>query len=59
MIPHTGYTDGSGLGSKRIQTALVSDMPAPIDVKNDIVLQGKADKWQRELVSALRSRNTT
>ena len=44
-------------GSVKLQTALVAPLPTPIDVKTDIVLQGKADKWQRELKSALRTRN--
>ena len=52
-----GYTDGGGIRSNRIQTALVAKMPQPIDVKNDIVKQGVADKFQREIVSALRTRN--
>ena len=43
--------------SVKLQTALVAPLPTPIDVKTDIVLQGKADKWQRELKSALRTRN--
>ena len=56
MLHDNGYTDGSGPRSARLQTALVAPLPTPIDVKNDIVLQGKADKWQRELKSALRTR---
>ena len=51
MILSNGCTHGGGAaGSARIQSALVSDMPAPIDIKDDIIQQGKADKWQRELM---------
>jgi hypothetical protein len=42
---------------KRIQTALVTAWPTPIDMKLDILIPGKAEKWARELNSALRSRN--
>ena len=40
----------------KIDNALVSKWPEPIDMEHDIFVPGKVEKWQRELISALRTR---
>ena len=40
----------------RIQNALVSKWPEPLDMEHDIFVPGKVERWSRELVSALRTR---
>ena len=40
----------------KISTALVSKWPDPIDINTDIFIPGKAEKWSRELIAALRTR---
>jgi hypothetical protein len=56
VIPR-GYTDGSGVQSVgRVQSALTSDFPKEIDINIDIVKPEVASTFQRQVVSALRSR---
>ena len=40
----------------KIQTSLVSKWPEPIDINIDIFIPGKAERWSRELIAALRTR---
>ena len=47
----------AGEFDSRIQNALVSKWPDSIDVCDGIFVPGKVEKWHRELVSALRTRN--
>ena len=53
-----GDNHGSGYGSDppKVSTALCTPFPAPIHLVDDIIKQGYADSFQRQLISALRSR---
>ena len=45
-----------GVEDALVQSALVSKWPDAIDIGVDIFKPGKAEKWSRELIAALRSR---
>ena len=45
-----------GVEDALVQNALVSKWPDAIDIGVDIFKPGKAEKWSRELIAALRSR---
>ena len=45
-----------GVEDALVQSALVSKWPDAIDIGVDIFMPGKAEKWSRELIAALRSR---